>query len=85
MTPVERLEKYIRGRYDTNESFDNLVATLKEEERKGSPQDPAICNYSGLRSISGYTREEEGTEEYKAYRRGWIDGYDEGLYDKNIK
>jgi hypothetical protein len=85
MTPIERLEKYIRARYDTNESFENLVAALKEEEKKGSPQDPAVCEYSGLRSILGYTKEEEGTEEYKAYRRGWLAGYDEGLYDKNIK
>ena len=67
---------------------DNRLFTkeeFKEQLEKVSPQDPAICNYSGLRSISGYTREEEDTEEYKAYRRGWIDGYDEGLYDKNIK
>jgi hypothetical protein len=86
MTPVERLEKYIRVRYDVGQSFDNLVTSLKEEEKKSSPQDtPAICTYSGLRSISGYTKEEENTEEYKAYRRGWLAGYDEGLYDKNIK
>jgi hypothetical protein len=54
MTPIERLEKYIRARYDTNESFENLVAALKEEEKKGSPQDPAICEYSGLRPVEGY-------------------------------
>ena len=32
MTPVEKLERYIRKRYKTNESFENLVASLKEEE-----------------------------------------------------
>jgi hypothetical protein len=57
MTPVERLEKYIRARYDTNESFENLVAALKEEEKKGSPQDPAVCEYSGLRPVEGYKEE----------------------------
>ena len=34
MTPVEKLEKYIRKRYETNESFENLVASLKEEQKK---------------------------------------------------
>jgi hypothetical protein len=64
MTPVERLEKYIRSRYDTNESFDNLVAGLKEEEKKGSPQDiPAICEYSGLRPVEGYKEEEKDKED----------------------
>ena len=63
MTPVERLEKYIRSRYDTNESFDNLVATLKEEEKKSSPQGPAVCEYSGLRPIEGYKEEEKDKED----------------------
>ena len=34
MTPIEKLERYIRKRYDTNESFENLVASLKEEQKK---------------------------------------------------
>ena len=34
MTPVEKLERYIRKRYETNESFENLVASLKEEQKK---------------------------------------------------
>ena len=78
MTPVERLEKYIRSRYDTNESFDNLVATLKEEEKKSSPQDtPAICNYSGLRPVEGYKEEEienkEDIDKEMKIERGDID------------
>lgn len=108
MTPIEKLERYIRRRYETNESFENLVASLKEEQKKqmigfhkwmlkmdtetnaeqffhytdedmaemfldewgpgwrdlskdleGSPQDPAICNYSGLRPIEGYKEIED--------------------------
>jgi hypothetical protein len=99
MTPVDRLVEYIRRRYDVGQSFENLITSLKEEEKRGT-QDPAhrafiedsimrgnknVCEYSGLRSISGYTKEQEDTEEYRAYRRGWLDGYDEGLYDKNVK
>ena len=34
MTPVEKLERYIRKRYETNEQFENLVASLKEEQKK---------------------------------------------------
>jgi hypothetical protein len=74
---VDNAEQYFH--YSDN---DMLEEYLKEVSTQDTP---AICTYSGLRSISGYTKEEEGTEEYKAYRRGWIDGYDEGLYDKNIK
>jgi hypothetical protein len=33
MTPVDKLVKYIRKRYETNESFENLVASLREEEK----------------------------------------------------
>lgn len=68
---------------------------LKE---KGSTQDPAVCEYSGLRPVEGYKEEEieleEGvemfkiggeTDEEKAYRRGYMDGYDEGLYDRENK
>jgi len=57
MTPIERLEKYIRARYDTNESFDNLVAALKEEERKSSTQDPATINNTTVDSIHKTDRE----------------------------
>ena len=34
MTPIEKLERYIRKRYETNESFENLVASLKEEQKE---------------------------------------------------
>jgi len=34
MTPIEKLERYIRKRYETNESFENLVASLKKEQKK---------------------------------------------------
>ena len=61
-----------------------------------SPQDPAICEYSGLRPVEGYKEDielEEGvemfkideTDEERAYRRGYMDGYDEGLYDGEYK
>ena len=33
MTPLDRLVEYIRRRYETNESFENLVASLRSEER----------------------------------------------------
>ena len=67
---------------------------------EGSPQDPAVCEYSGLRPVEGYKEEidkeikkpiiadldtEEGKELAEAYRRGWLAGYDEGLYDKEYK
>ena len=32
LTPLEQLIKYVRKRYETNTSFDNLVETLKEED-----------------------------------------------------
>lgn len=72
---------------------------------EGSPQDPAICEYSGLRPVEGYkemsdkelkegvyksiideldNREGETPEE-KAYRMGWINGYEEGVYDGENK
>lgn len=77
----------------------------KEYERdlEVDTQDPAICNYSGLRPIEGYKEENidkelnkiVDTEEERndkidrliidAYRRGWLAGYDEGLYDKEVK
>lgn len=70
--------------------------TLGKEYREINTQNtPAICEYSGLRPVEGYkeTKLEEGvemykigeTEEEKAYRRGYIDGYDEGLYDGENK
>ena len=57
------------------------------KEKKVKPQDtPAICKYSGLRPIEGYKEEEidkkEETPEEKAYRMGWINGYEEGANDK---
>lgn len=82
--------QYMKGTLEWNEDYNYYwvpsTGSWVIKERKVSPQDiPAVCNYSGLRSISGYTKEQEDTEEYKAYRRGWLDGYDEGLYDKNVK
>jgi hypothetical protein len=66
-----------------------------------SPQaNPAICNYSGLRPVEGYQEEidkeikkaiianldtEEGKELVEVFRRGWLAGYKEGLYDKEVK
>ena len=32
LTPLEQLIKYVRKRYETNTSFDNLVEALKEED-----------------------------------------------------
>jgi hypothetical protein len=98
MTPVDRLVEYIRRRYDVGQSFENLVASLKEEEKRGTQdpvyrafiedniirEDKGICEYSELRPVKNYTEVEE-TEEYKAYRRGWLAGYDEGLYDGMYK
>ena len=82
--------QYMKGTLEWNEDYNYYwvpsTGSWVIKERKVSPQDtPAVCEYSGLRSISGYTKEQEDTEEYKAYRRGWLDGYDEGLYDKNVK
>jgi hypothetical protein len=34
MTPIDRLVRYIRGRHETNQSFENLVENLKQEEKK---------------------------------------------------
>jgi len=47
---------------------------------KTSTQDPAVCEYSGLRPVEAY-REEE-TDIQKAYRMGWLNGYDKGVNDK---
>ena len=74
-------------------------SNIEEVLKKTSPQDvPAVCEYSGLRPVEGYKEEEieleEGvemfkiggeTDEEKAYRRGYMDGYDEGLYDGENK
>ena len=32
LTPLEQLIAYVRKRYETNTSFDNLVEALKEED-----------------------------------------------------
>jgi hypothetical protein len=135
MTPVEKLEKYIRERHATNQSFDNLVDSLKQQEKKqmigfhkwmlknDTPEnaetyfhftdedmvgcylsgdwgpgwrdlEAPICEYSGLRPVEGYKEEVtpqdpaiddileiEETDEERAYRKGYMDGYDEGVYD----
>ena len=91
---------------DKQESIDVvelLHGIVKEEVDKlneVSPQDPAICEYSGLRPVEGYQEEidkeikkaiianldtEEGKELVEVFRRGWLAGYDEGLYDKEMK
>lgn len=59
-----------------------------------------VCEYSGLRSVEGYQEEidkeikkaiianldtEEGKELVEVFRRGWLAGYNEGLYDKEAK
>lgn len=38
MTPVERLAQYVRDRYETNESFENLVANLRAQEKNNLTQ-----------------------------------------------
>lgn len=38
MTPVERLAQYVRDRYPTNKSFENLVSNLKEREKQNISQ-----------------------------------------------
>ena len=64
-------------------------------------QDPAICEYSGLRPVEGYKEEEvikefdkplivdldteEGEKLAEVYKRGYADGYREGVYDKDYK
>lgn len=38
MSPIERLAQYVRDRYDTNESFENLVANLRAQEKSNITQ-----------------------------------------------
>ena len=97
---------------------------VEEYLREVSTQDPAICNYSGLRPVEGYKEEktdeevmkegeimrikmyeydeevdkelnkraiivdldtEEGEKLAEAYKRGYADGYHEGVYDRDYK
>lgn len=69
---------------------------VEEYLKEVSTQDPAICNYSGLRPVEGYREEkidkelneriiERATELADTYRAGWLAGYDEGLYDGQYK
>jgi hypothetical protein len=72
----------------------------KPLEREPQDTVPAICEYSGLRPVEGYQEEidkeikkaiianldtEEGKELVEVFRRGWLAGYDKGLYDKEMK
>ena len=55
-----------------------------------SPQDPAPhsnrdITMDDIHRIAEEMFEEEGTDEEKAYRKGYMDGYDEGLYDRQHK
>lgn len=34
MTPIDKLVQYIRRRHETNQSFENLVESLKQEEKR---------------------------------------------------
>ena len=34
MSPLDKLIEYIRKRHETNQSFENLVTSLKQEEKK---------------------------------------------------
>lgn len=83
----EIMDAYWAGYKEGQYSGDKTAEEYYNEVHKGevSPQDTTICNYPELKSISGYTKEQEDTEEYKAYRRGWLNRYDEDLYDKNNK
>ena len=45
---------------------DNRLFTkeeFKEQLEKVSPQDPAVCNYPGLRPVEGYKEEEKDKED----------------------
>jgi hypothetical protein len=93
-TDEDMLEQYLNGDYGPG--WRDLSEPLERE-----PQDtPAVCNYSGLRPVEGYQEEidkeikkaiianldtEEGKELVEAFRRGWLAGYDEGLYDRTVK
>jgi len=86
-TDEDMLEQYLNGDYGPG--WRDLSEPLE-----GRPQDtPAICEYSGLRPVEGYKGEEtidsileiEEIEEEAAYRKGYMDGYDEGLYDGQYK
>lgn len=78
---------------NAEEFFHYTDEDMLEEYLKVSTQDPAICEYSGLRPVEGYKEEKtvdsileiEETEEEAAYRKGYMDGYDEGLYDGQYK
>jgi len=53
---------------------DNRLFTkeeFREQLEKVSPQDPAICNYSGLRPIEGY-KEEETKRGDRDFMYKWI-------------
>ena len=98
------------------EVLSNMLLTTEQVEsilKELSPQDPAICEYSGLPPVEYYSSREitiedihkihkemsdkeleEGvevfkiggeTDEEKAYRIGWLNGYDEGVYDGENK
>ena len=34
MSPLDKLIEYIRKRHETNQSFENLITSLKQEEKK---------------------------------------------------
>jgi hypothetical protein len=90
----DMLEQYLNGDYGPG--WRDLSEPLE-----GEPQNtPAICEYSGLRPIEGYKEDidkeikraiiadldtEEGKEKVECFRRGWLAGYDKGLYDKTVK
>ena len=85
------------------EVLSNMLLTTEQVEsilKELSPQDPAICNYSGLRPVEEFQEEidkeivriiiadldtEEGKEKAECFRRGWLAGYDKGLYDGQNK
>jgi len=78
--------------------FEDILTRMLEEI---DTQDPAICEYSGLRPVEGYKEEEvikefdkplivdldteEGEKLAEAYKRGYADGYHEGVYDGQYK
>ena len=101
-TDEDMVEEYLREYFKDDTSREDYWGPGWRDVSKPletDTQDPAICNYSGLRPVEGYKEEElnkivDTEEERKdeidrllidTYRRGWLAGYDEGLYDGQYK
>jgi len=67
---------------------DNRLFTkeeFKEQLERVSPQDPAICEYSGLRPVEGYKEEIEDKITDKKTERGDIDFMYKWIREKSNK